>query len=440
MAELDGVVERLRQAAGERPTYPNVSGRLVRTVGQSLQVTGCDAGIGDDCAVELGNSTVPAEVVGFADDLTFLAPLGDIHGLRPGARVRAHRDSTAPRIDALLGRVIDGLGQPLDGRPLGRDPIRDRDRVARFNPLDRPPIDAPLDVGVRAINGLFTIGQGQRIGLFAGSGVGKSVLLGMMARFTSADIVVVGLIGERGREVREFIEDNLGEDGLRRSVVVASPADDVPVLRLRAARLATEIAHRHRAQGQNVLLVMDSLTRVAQAQREIGLAVGEPATTKGYTPSVFSLLPRLVEQAGRVGPTGSITAFYTVLAESDDQQDPIVDAARAILDGHILLSRRLADAGHYPAVDVEGSISRTMPRIVDATHLAISQRFRELWSRYAQQQDLINVGAYVPGSDPLTDKAIKLRAEMLNYLKQPAAERTPLAASRERLQQILGGA
>lgn len=438
MAELDTIVDRLREQATPRPPRVDISGRLVRTVGNALEVTGCDVGIGDDCVVGVGDEAVAAEVVGFSNDVSFLAPLGDIRGMRAGAVVRAQRQATAPRMDALLGRVIDGLGQPLDGRPLGREPIKDRDRIARFNPLERQTIDTALDVGVRTINGLFTVGQGQRIGLFAGSGVGKSVLLGMMARFTSADVVVVGLIGERGREVREFIEDNLGADGLKRSVVVASPADDVPVLRLRAARLATEIAHRYRSAGNHVLLVMDSLTRVAQAQREIGLAVGEPATTKGYTPSVFSLLPRLVEQAGRVGTGGSVTAFYTVLAEGDDQQDPVVDAARAILDGHILLSRRLADGGHYPAIDVEGSISRTMPRVVGDAHLTASLRFRELWSRYAQQQDLINVGAYVAGSDPLTDRSIKLREDMLAYLRQDGRERADLNASRERLQSLLG--
>jgi len=352
--------------------------------------------------------------------------------------VRVQRQRSRPRLEALAGRVVNGLGEPLDGRPLERELAPARDGLNRINPLDRRPIATPLDVGVRALNGLFTIGQGQRIGLFAGSGVGKSVLLGMMARFVAADVVVVGLIGERGREVREFIDDNLGPSGLARSVVVASPADDAPVLRLRAARLATDIAHRYRALGKHVLLVMDSLTRVAQAQREIGLAVGEPPTSKGYPPSVFSLLPRLVEQAGSIAPgTGSITAFYTVLAEGDDQQDPVVDAARAVLDGHIVLSRRLAESGHYPSIDVEASISRVMPRIVEPAQFAAATRFRELMSRYSQQQDLINVGAYVAGSDAVTDRAIKLRPELLAYLRQDANERADLRESRDRLARLL---
>ncbi len=340
-------------------------------------------------------------------------------------------------MEGLLGRVVDGLGRPLDGRPLEQTSIGNADRPGRFNPLERVPINAPLDVGVRAINALLTVGVGQRLGLFAGSGVGKSMLLGMMSRYTGADVVVVGLIGERGREVREFIDESLGSAGLKRAVVVASPADDAPVLRLRAARLATEIAHRYRAMGRNVLLVMDSLTRVAQAQREIGLAVGEPPTTKGYPPSVFGLLPRLVEQAGNVGGAGSVTAFYTVLAEGDDQQDPIVDAARAILDGHIVLSRRLADAAHFPAIDIEASISRVMPKLVDADHMRLASTFKELASRYAHQRDLISVGAYAAGSDPLTDRAIKLRNDMNQFLVQPISERADLNESRARLGKLL---
>jgi len=438
VAELSNLIERLGDAARERTPEVAVNGRLFRSAGQSLHVSGCDAGVGDECIVDGEGHSVVAEVVGFAEGISFLAPLGDVTGLRPGASVRVQRSRARPRQDALLGRVMNGLGEPLDGRPLPSELGPPREKLNRINPLDRRPISVPLDVGVRALNGLFTIGQGQRIGLFAGSGVGKSVLLGMMARFVAADVVVVGLIGERGREVREFIDDNLGTSGLARSVVVASPADDAPVLRLRAARLATDIAHRYRVLGKHVLLVMDSLTRVAQAQREIGLAVGEPPTSKGYPPSVFSLLPRLVEQAGSIAPgTGSITAFYTVLAEGDDQQDPVVDASRAVLDGHIVLSRRLAESGHYPSVDVEASISRVMPRIVDASQLAAATRFRELMSRYSQQQDLINVGAYVAGSDAVTDRAIKLRPELLAYLRQDANERADLQESRERLARLL---
>ena len=282
---------------------------------------------------------------------------------------------------------------------------------------------------MRSINGLLRVGVGQRIGLFAGSGVGKSVLLGMLARFASADVVVVGLIGERGREVKEFVEDNLGA-GLSKSVVVASPADESPALRLRGAALATEIAEGFRAQGKRVLLLMDSLTRVAQAQREIGLAMGEPPTAKGYTPSVFTLLPRLIERSGQTedGP-GSITAFYTVLMEEDDLQDPIVDSARAILDGHFVLSRRLADRGHYPAIDVEASISRLMTKLTTPDEHRHAMRFRELWSRYIEQEDLINVGAYQAGSDPNTDQAIALNAAFRRFLQQTPEERVDLSGS-----------
>jgi flagellum-specific ATP synthase len=407
-------------------------------VGYSLEVTGCEEGVGAECLIEVEGDLIPAEVVGFSDGVSFLMPLADVTGIRPGAAVLPRRTRTCPVMDGLLGRVVDGLGRPLDGRPLAQTTLMSAERPGRFNPLQRVPLVNALDVGVRAINGLLTVGVGQRIGVFAGSGVGKSMLLGMMSRYTAADVVVVGLIGERGREVREFIDDSLGAAGSRRAVVVASPADDVPVLRLRAARLATEIAHRYRAAGKHVLLVMDSLTRVAQAQREIGLAVGEPPTTKGYPPSVFALLPRLVEQAGNVGAGGSVTAFYTVLAEGDDHQDPIVDAARAILDGHIVLSRQLADAGHYPAIDVEASISRVMPKLVDAQQLREATAFKELWARYAHQQDLIAVGAYVAGSDPLTDRAIKLRGEMKKYLVQAVTERADLKDSRARLAALLG--
>ena len=438
MADANTLLDRLGRVAASNREPAVVKGRVRRTVGYSLEVTGCDLGVGAECLVEVDAALIPAEVVGFSDGNTFLMPLADVTGLRPGAGVRPQRERKGPVIEGLLGRVVDGMGRPLDGRPLEQTPIAPTERPGHFNPLQRVPISTPLDVGVRSINGLLTVGVGQRLGLFAGSGVGKSMLLGMMSRYTGADVVVVGLIGERGREVREFIDESLGPAGLRRAVVVASPADDAPVLRLRAARLATEIAHRYRALGRNVLLVMDSLTRVAQAQREIGLAVGEPPTTKGYPPSVFALLPRLVEQAGNVGGSGSVTAFYTVLAEGDDHQDPIVDAARAILDGHIVLNRRLADSGHFPAIDIEASISRVMPKLVDADHLRLATLFKELSSRYAQQRDLINVGAYVAGSDPVTDRAIKLRAEMNQYLTQPITERADLKDSRARLARLLG--
>jgi flagellum-specific ATP synthase len=324
----------------------------------------------------------------------------------------------------LLGRVIDGNGIPLDG--LG--PIQADERVRllgqTINPLARHPIDTPLDVGVRSINALLTVGRGQRIGLFAGSGVGKSVLLGMMARYTSADVIVVGLIGERGREVKEFVERILGPEGRRRSVVVASPADNPPLIRLHGAWLATSIAEYFRERGLSVLLIMDSLTRFAQAQREIGLAIGEAPATKGYPPSVFARLPALVERAGN-GATGrgSITAFYTVLTEGDDQQDPIADSARAILDGHVVLSRRIAEAGQYPAVDIEASVSRVMHEIIPDEHAELARRFRQTLSIYQQHRDLINIGAYQRGSDARIDQAIELWPAMQKFLMQPIEQR-----------------
>lgn len=321
--------------------------------------------------------------------------------------------------EALLGRIVDGAGKPLDGK----GPLKVKDKVPlhgkTINPLSRAPVRQHLDVGVRAINALLTVGRGQRMGLFAGSGVGKSVLLGMMTRFTEADVIVVGLIGERGREVKEFIEDILGEQGLERAVVVASPADHSPLMRLHGAMLATSIAEYFRDQGKQVLLLMDSLTRFAQAQREIALAVGEPPATKGYPPSVFSLLPQLVERAGNgENGEGAITAIYTVLTEGDDQQDPVADAARAILDGHIVLSRQLAENGHYPAIDVEASISRVMPQVVDAKHLQLAQQFKQIYSTYRQNQDLITIGAYQAGSDRQIDEAISRFPALSSMLKQ----------------------
>lgn len=307
-----------------------------------------------------------------------------------------------------------------------------------INPLNRHPIDQPLDVGIRAINGLLTVGRGQRLGLFAGTGVGKSVLLGMMTRFTEAEIIVVGLIGERGREVKEFIEHILGEEGLKRAVVVASPADDAPLMRLRAAMYCTRIAEYFRDRGKNVLLLMDSLTRFAQAQREIALAIGEPPATKGYPPSVFAKLPKLVERAGNAEQGGgSITAFYTVLSEGDDQQDPIADSARGVLDGHFVLSRRLAEEGHYPAIDIEASISRVMPQVVSPEHLQAAQRFKQLWSRLQQSRDLISVGAYVPGSDRETDQALAVQPAMQAFLRQGLQESEGLSRSLERLVGVL---
>jgi flagellum-specific ATP synthase len=420
---------------GEGPE-PELSGRLTRMVGLTLECVGCPMVVGDRCVIfGQGTGNVEAEVVGFEDDRVYLMPLTAIEGLKPGARVvplsAASRVPVGPQ---LLGRVVDGSGEPLDGKGALQAEARVPLSGDIINPLNRAPVRQSMDVGIRAINALMTVGQGQRLGLFAGSGVGKSMLLGMMTRFTDADITVVGLIGERGREVKEFIEDILGEEGLSRSVVVASPADDSPLMRLRAAMLTTRIAEYYRDQGKRVLLLMDSLTRYAQAQREIALAVGEPPATKGYPPSVFAKLPQLVERTGNGRPGGgSITAFYTVLTEGDDQQDPVADAARAILDGHIVLSRRLAEEGHYPAIDVEASISRVMPQVTETEHFARAQRFKQVYSRYQQARDLISVGAYVKGSDPETDFAMTHIANMRQFLQQGLNESAPLIDSIEQL-------
>ncbi|MCX4187382.1 flagellar protein export ATPase FliI [Methylophaga sp. OBS4] len=410
--------QRLDHDSG--PLVP-VEGRLTRMVGMTLEAVGFQAPVGSRCEVlGAGQRPIEAEVVGFSGETLYLMPTGDMRGLVPNARVRPIRsDSQVPVGEGLLGRVVDGAGKPLDGK----GPLRVRDKMPLHgepvNPLARSPIREHLDVGVQSINALLSVGRGQRMGLFAGSGVGKSVLLGMMTRFTEADVIVVGLIGERGREVKEFIEDILGEAGLQRAVVVASPADHSPLMRLHGAMLATSIAEYFRDQGKQVLLLMDSLTRFAQAQREIALAIGEPPATKGYPPSVFSLLPQLVERAGN-GPDdgGAITAIYTVLTEGDDQQDPVADAARAILDGHIVLSRQLAEAGHYPAVDVEASISRVMPHIIDAEQLQHAQQFKQLYAAYRHNQDLISVGAYSRGSDPLIDEAIAIFPALQQLLRQ----------------------
>ena len=431
-------LERLAQYRGRLngPTPLIVEGKLTRMVGLTMEAVGCQAAVGGRCLVALpGSQPIEAEVVGFSGDKLFLMPTGDMRGLAPNARViPTDRVCEAAVGDALLGRVLDGAGRPLDG--MGAPRIRARlpltGRV--INPLLRRPIREPLDVGVRAINALLTVGRGQRLGLFAGSGVGKSVLLGMMTRFTNADVTVVGMIGERGREVKEFIENSLGPDNMSRAVVVASPSDDPPLMRMHGAMMATSIAEYFRDQGLQVLLLMDSLTRFAQAQREIALAIGEPPATKGYPPSVFAKLPQLVERAGNADTGGgSITAFYTVLTEADDQNDPIADATRAILDGHVVLSRRFADSSIYPAVDIESSISRAMTEITDDAHQDAVKRFRHLYSTYEQHRDLITVGAYTVGSDEHVDQAIAFQPRLVNFIKQDMYTAVPLAESLESL-------
>ncbi len=438
-----------------------VRGTLTRLAGLVLEAVGIRVPVGSQCWIRMpGQPPVLSEVVGFSGDRAFLMPAGDVHGLSSGASVHpAPAYITLPRLgerrqvqrpetlgvlrlplgEGLLGRVVDAMGTPMDYKgpildvaslPLDRTPI---------NAMDRAPVRDTLDTGIRAINALLTVGRGQRLGLFSGSGVGKSVLLGMMARYTKADVIVVGLIGERGREVKEFIEDILGVEGRARAVVVAAPADSPPLLRLQGAAYATAIAESFRDKGKHVLLLMDSLTRYAMAQREIALAIGEPPATKGYPPSCFAKLPQLVERSGNgLHGVGSITAFYTVLAEGDDQQDPIADAARAILDGHIVLSRSLAEAGHFPAIDIERSASRVMHNVVSRAHFDLARRFRAVYSRFEKGRDLIQLGAYVNGADPALDEAIALNNGMVSFLQQDMFESANLTESVQNMGDTLG--
>jgi flagellum-specific ATP synthase len=451
----------LRQRAA-MPTTLQTSGTLVRLAGLVLEAVGLKVPVGSQCLVaNRGMAPVLAEVVGFSGDKAYLMPAGDTHGLASGARVTPlapYRPTPSfgqpnpalvaddrgvlrlPLGAGLLGRVVDAQGHPIDHLgPIGNVDIAALPRDP-LNAMDRDPVREPLDTGVRAINALLTVGRGQRLGLFAGSGVGKSVLLGMMARYTRADVIVVGLIGERGREVKEFIEDILGEEGRRRSVVVAAPADAPPLLRMQGAAYATAIAERFRDDGLHVLLLMDSLTRYAMAQREIALAIGEPPATKGYPPSCFARLPQLVERSGNgLNGVGSITAFYTVLSEGDDQQDPIADAARAILDGHVVLSRSLAESGHYPAIDIEASASRVMHNVATPRHVALARQFRAAWSRYQRTRDLIQLGAYAAGNDPETDRAIALFPSLQAFLQQDMHEAASLESAVQRMAEILEG-
>ena len=417
------------------------AGKLVRGIGLTLEAVGCQLPVGSQCLVQTIEGEIEAEVVGFGDDITYLMPTEAVRGIVPGSRVMPlNRQSGLPVGMGLLGRVVDGNGQPLDG--LGEINAEARAPTTRppINPLIRRPINTPMDVGVRAINALNTVGVGQRMGLFAGSGVGKSVLLGMMTRGCEADVVVVGLVGERGREVKEFIHEILTEEERQRAVVVAAPADTSPLMRLKGCETAVTIAEYFRDKGMKVLLLIDSLTRYAMAQREIALAVGEPPATKGYPPSVFARLPALVERAGNGSERqGSITAFYTVLTEGDDLQDPIADAARAILDGHVVLSRTLADSGHYPAIDIEASISRVMPMVVSEEHQLMARRIRQVYSNYKQNQDLISIGAYAKGSDPRIDLAIRAEPAINALLQQGMKQVIPYDESLEGMAALAKG-
>ncbi|HUK35941.1 MAG TPA: FliI/YscN family ATPase [Vicinamibacterales bacterium] len=420
-----------------------LSGRVVRVVGLLVESDGPRASIGEICEISSapGEPTLLSEVVGFRDGRLLSIPLGSTAGVRPGARIAARGGmATIPVADQMLGRVIDAFGRPLDGlgpiRATGRAPLQ----PGSMNPLARDPVSQPLGTGVMAIDAFLTCGRGQRVGLFGGSGVGKSTLLGMMARGTAADVIVFALVGERGREVRSFIDHDLGPDGLARSVVVVSTSDTPPLVRLRAAYAATAIAEYFRDRGRHVLLLMDSITRFAMAQREVGLAAGEPPTSKGYPPSAFALLPALLERAGNVRGRGGITALYSVLVEGDDTNEPVADAVRAILDGHIVLSRDLAGRNHYPAIDVLQSISRTMPDVTDADHRARAGRARAWLSLIRDSEDLISVGAYVAGANPRLDTALSKRSALDRLLCQPADTTCAYSDALERLRSITDNA
>jgi flagellum-specific ATP synthase len=415
-------------------------GKVTKVVGLVTESLGPSSQLGSVCDIYPQGSgrKVKAEVLGFRDNKVLLMPLEDIRGISPGSRVVAgNQKAYIPVGGKLLGRIVDGLGTPIDGKgpvpydceyPLYAEPV---------NPLSRNRIREPLDIGIRAINGLLTVGCGQRVGIFAGSGVGKSVLLGMIARKTSADVNVIALIGERGREVNEFIQKELGEAGLKRSVIVVATSDHLPLIRLRAAFIATTIAEYFRDQGLHVNLMMDSVTRFAMAQREIGLALGEPPTSKGYTPSVFTLLPRLLERAGTSSNCGTITGLYTVLVEGDDMNEPVADAVRSILDGHIVLTRDLAMQNHYPAIDILRSISRVMSDIVPARHKECAGLFKSLLATYRKAEDLINIGAYVPGSNPKIDQAVGMIDNITRYLQQGIEDTTSFEESVQQLEGLL---
>ncbi len=430
-------LEKYLKAVARAPDVTEY-GEVTQVIGLTIEANGPRARLGEICQVFTDpEQSIPAEVVGFRDRRLILMPLGHIAGVGPGSMVRATRRLPMAEVGhCLLGRILDGLGKPMDGQgPLNctcRYPLNNQPP----DPLERQRIKEPLSVGVRAIDGLLTCGKGQRIGIFSGSGVGKSTLLGMMARNTAADVNVIALVGERGREVREFVERDLGPEGLARSVVVVATSDQPALIRLKGAHTATAIAEYFRDEGLDVLFMMDSVSRFAAAQREIGLAVGEPPATRGYPPSVFALLPRLLERTGP-GKEGTITAFYTVLVEGDDMNEPVADTVRGILDGHVVLTRQLADKGHYPAIDVLASVSRVMPEVIPRSHQQAAVKIKEILATFREMEDLINIGAYRTGSNSKVDRSIRLMAPIEDFLRQEVDERTALDIAREQLLELV---
>jgi flagellum-specific ATP synthase len=405
-----------------------VNGKITQIIGLTIESQGPDVRIGEVCSIFPSHSEYPiqAEVVGIKENKVLLMPLGEVQAIGPGCDVVASGKPMMVKAGTqLLGRVLDGLGQPIDGKPLPLGLEEVPIYAKPPNPLSRPRIQTPLSVGVRTIDGLLTMGKGQRVGIFAGSGVGKSTLLGMISRNTTADVNVIALIGERGREVLDFLEQNLGEEGLKKSVVIVATSDQPALIRIKGALTATSIAEYFRDQGKNVMLVMDSVTRFAMAQREVGLAIGEPPTTKGYTPSVFAMLPQLLERAG-TGPKGSISAIYTVLVDGDDMNEPIADAVRGILDGHIVLSRAIGAKGIFPSIDVLNSTSRVMTEITSEDHQKAAQNFKRLLATYNEAEDLINIGAYKKGSNRDIDMALRFKPQMDHFLRQGIYEPSQL--------------